>query len=242
MVFWQLPFQARILFFKATFRNQPGYALRGPHGKRRWRKTVMGQRPGLFDLPPVKITFLTGAEFGENLNKIQLAKAADHYLRTLQTAAPLQNDDTGWRLVIGKQDRRKMGDNADLTAVDSKAVAGIADLARHAVLAESHQDVEHKNPEVTAIHRFYVPLTINRRLYRVKITVKDYMAAYGRRNLHALESIEIENAPLPGTLPAHVTRDTRTQQAQPTTAGRTISIADLLRSATRDSDRQPFTP
>ena len=197
-----------------------------------------GQAPGLFEKAPVAVTQLTGQEFGENLNKLALAKAADALLRTLQTGSPLTNNDTGWNLVIGKQDRRKMGDNADMTPVDSKAVAGLVDLVRYAVLAESHPDQAHQNPEVSAIHRLYAPVQIGNRLYRVKLTVKDYATAYGRRNLHALESVEIENA-LPGTLPAP--SSITSQQAQPTT-GRTTSIAHLLAGAIRDSDGQPFAP
>lgn len=197
-----------------------------------------GQAPGLFEKAPVVVTQLTGQEFGENLSKPALAKAADALLRTLQAGSPLTNHDTGWDLVIGKQDRRKMGDNADQTPTDSKAVAGLVDLVRYAVLAESHPDQAHQNPEVSAIHRLYAPVQIGNRLYRVKLTVKDYATAYGRRNLHALESVEIENA-LPGTLPAPSLMTS--QQAQPTT-GRTTSITHLLAGAIRDSDGQPFAP
>ena len=50
-----------------------------------------------------------------------------------------------------------MGDNADLSAAESKAVAGIKGLMRHAVLTETHPDLEHNNPQVFAVHRLYVP-------------------------------------------------------------------------------------
>ena len=237
------PIREMVLFFKASIKNQPGYILRqGPKGKKRWMKIVLGQRLGLFDLSPVKITTLTGVEFGENLNKVHLAQAADRYLRLLQTALPLQNNDTGWSLVIRKQDRRKMGDNANLTSVDSKAVAGIIDLVRHAVLAESHADVEHQNPQVTAIHRFYAPVKIGDTLYRAKLTVKDYSVDFNRRNLHAIETVEIKNALSPGTSPAHEAVLQPKRQAQPTTTERTLSIFQLLRGAIRDSDGQPFHP
>jgi len=38
---------------------------------------------------------------------------------------------------------------------ESKAVANIEALVRHAVLAETHSDVEHYNPQVSAVHRLY---------------------------------------------------------------------------------------
>lgn len=54
MLAWRPLPHVRILFFKATFRNQPGYALRGPHGKRRWRKMNM-ERNIHYDLDLVEI-------------------------------------------------------------------------------------------------------------------------------------------------------------------------------------------
>ena len=56
------PNPARILFFKARFKNQPGYILRGPQGKRRWRAmNTTGQMPDLFNEPPVTITRIKGS-------------------------------------------------------------------------------------------------------------------------------------------------------------------------------------
>jgi hypothetical protein len=198
-----------------------------------------GQRPGLFSLPPVPVTVLSGEEFGAGLSKKQLAKAADDLLRQWQKEGRhLKNEDTDWNLAIGKKDRQKMGDNADLTAADSKAVAKLDEIVNQAVLAETHADYEHNNASVTAIHRLYAPAEIAGRLYRIKLTVKDYSEAFGRRNLHALESVEIEDAP-PGTLPAADDGESPATRAQPTT-GRTISISHLLGGATRNGDGLPF--
>ncbi|MGB2680311.1 MAG: LPD38 domain-containing protein [Candidatus Competibacter sp.] len=196
----------------------------------------------MFERRPVAITELTGEEFGSNLDKKALARAADALLRKLQAGPPLANDDTGWHLVVGKQDRKKMGDNSDLSAASSKTVAKLADVVRQAVLADTHPDVEHRNPEVSAIHRLYAPARINGALYRVKLTVKDYSESYGRRNLHALEAVEIESALSPGTVPAPTPDKRVRQQAQPTTTEREISIPQLLQGAIRDSDGQPFAP
>lgn len=200
------------------------------------------QRSGLFALPDVHIVELTGDEFGTNLSKSELGKAADAYLKTLQHGSELLNNDTQWELKISKTGRKKMGDNANLTPVEIKAVARLEDLVKSAVLAETHKDYAHENESIENIHRLYAAMRIKQKLYRVKLTVKQYIGVKGKKNLHALAALEIENAPLPGTLPAPVTQFMRTQQAQPTTVERTISIAQLLIGAIRDSDGEPFQP
>lgn len=187
------------------------------------------------------MTILSGKEFGESLNKKSLAQAADLLLRELQKAplGTLHNRDTGWDFVVSKKDRQKLGDNAGLTIADHQAIAGLVEFVRHAVRVESHADKEHKNESVEAIHRLYAPIKMGEKLYRVKITVKDYTTQHGRKNLHAIESVEIDgnkNASL-GTLPARHQKDS--EQAQPTMR-HSISISDLLKNAIRDSDGQPF--
>ncbi|MEI2742727.1 MAG: phage minor head protein [Candidatus Competibacter sp.] len=196
------------------------------------------QRPGLFDLPPVSVVALTGREFDGGLTKPQLGMAADRLLRALQRGPGLLNRDTGWTLRINKTGRKKMGDNADLSAIELKAVAGLEALTRTAVLAETHADHAHQNEFVAAIHRLYAALEIDGKRYRVKLTVKEYTGATAGRNLHALAAVEIENAP-PGTFPASADR-AAVQPDQPTT-GRKISIANLLAGATR-ADGSAFVP
>ena len=199
-----------------------------------------GQRPDLFKQPPVTITELTGKEFGESLNKTELAQAADLLLRSVQKGEGLRNADTGWVFKVNKKGRDKMGDNAELTTADSKAVSGIDQLVRHAVLAENHPDIEHQNPQVETVHRLYAAVLIDGVLYRVKLTAKTFTMKSGKdKVLHALSSIEIENALL-GTLLAHETEKPSKPQAQPTT-GRTITIADLLKNATLN-DGTEFKP
>ena len=81
-----------------------------------------------------------------------------------------------------------------------------------------------------------VPLEINGKLYRVKLTVKDLEQGVDKRKLlHALESAEIESAPL-GTLPNSPLGGVGT--TQPTTE-RIVSISQLLKNAT-DEDGKPF--
>jgi hypothetical protein len=194
------------------------------------------QRPGLFDLPQIWIVELTGDEFGSHLKKPQLGAAADDYLKTLQCGSGLINSDTGWLLQINKTGRKKMGDNAALTSIEIKAIAGLEALVKTAILAETHADYVHKNQFVAHIHRFYAAMRMNKELYRVKLTVKEYIGKDGKKNLHALSAVEIENAP-PGTFPASADESTL-QPDQPTT-GRTISIAKLLVGAMRANGR-PF--
>ncbi len=202
-----------------------------------------GQRQGLFQLPPIEAVTLTGLELGNGLSKKGLAQAADKLLREIQHAGvPLRNQDSGWNLVIAKVDRKKMGDNSDLSAADSKAVAAIRDLVDRAVVAETHGDARHANENVTAIHRLYAPAIIEGIAYRVKLTVKDYALNDGtqRKNLHALEAVEIESAPM-GTVPpnSQASVDAVPWTAQPT-SGRTFTIAELLSGAKRDGDGQSF--
>lgn len=120
----------------------------------------------------------------------------------------------------------------DQSVAEAKAVAGIESLARHAVAAESHPDDAHKNPDVRAVYRLYAPLLIGQDLYRVKLTVKDYLGAESKRQLHALEAVEIENAPL-GIFPSYSNAEAF-QTGQPTT-GRALSISDLLDGATMNA-------
>jgi hypothetical protein len=98
-----------------------------------------------------------------------------------------------------------------------------------------HGDTAHNNEHVKAIHRLYAPVLIDGVLYRVKLTVKDYVFTTGmaaRKNLHAIETLEIEKGnALLGTVPSYSTSND-VQTAQPTT-GRTISIANLMQGVIR---------
>lgn len=191
-----------------------------------------GLRPGLEGLPPVPVVSLTGREFGEGRTHSELMHSATELLRGLQGEAKLANDDTGFDLRINKLGRKKMGDNAEQSDAELKAVAKLKELAKNAIVAERHADDRHANPDVKAVLRLYAPLSIDGVLYRVRLTVKDYG---NPKTLHALSALEIENAPL-GTLPAYSGAGAL-QQGQPTT-GRTMSISDLLRNAMLESGKR----
>lgn len=192
-----------------------------------------GQRPGLFSLPGIEVTQLRGDELGTDRTSIKTAALAK--LKAVGKSG-LRNADTGWDLTVGKNDRNKIAKwdgNADAVL---QAVGGIESLVSNAVLAESHQDTEHHNPDVQGVHRFYAPVEIGGQMYRAKLTVKDYNGkANGQATkLHALEAIEIENAPM-GTPPSYSGAEAL-RTAQPT-SGRTLSIADLLSGSTMNDGR-----
>ena len=174
---------------------------------------MFGQRGCLFDLPPVPITVIDTQGLPDDFKDMK--KWADKWLRELQQApiGTLHNEDMNWELLVGKKDRRKIGDNENLAHYTSQAVTDIVSLVRYAVLAETHQDKQHNNNHVKAVHRLYAPVEIDGKLYRTKLTVKDYVLNNGteRKNLHAIETIEIENAPM-GIVPPNQ----NDQAAQPT--------------------------
>ncbi len=233
MFVWRLPPQARILFFKATFKDQSGYTLRGPHGKRRWRKmNMIGQMPGLFNELPVAIT---------SINGLLCRSAKDVYLRTKPDLVGKIIQRTRSGLVI------KIGGNAFRHSIFHRfsPESGLAhqylvELLERAVLAEIQPPRKSGDEgNLKAVYRLYAPAQINSALYRVKLTVKAYTDS-NERNIHYdLDLVEIENS-------VRVTGDdsarTATTTLPPVRAESALSIADLLRGATRDSDHQPFTP
>jgi len=189
-----------------------------------------GQRPGLFSAPDIQVTTLTGKELGADRESIR--SGATTLLNEIRKdGKPLTNADTGWDLVVSRNDWSKLAKDGNRTTAELQALAGLPALVERAVLAESHPDAIHNNQNVQGIHRLYAPVEIDGQMYRAKLTVKDYAGKDSgqKTNLHALEAVEIENAPL-GTSPA---LDTNAHEpAQPTTE-RTVSIADLLKDSTR---------
>lgn len=184
-----------------------------------------GERPSLAQIGVVPVVEITGNEFGANLAYMQLARAANVHLRALQAESGLPNEDTGWLLRVNKRSRKKMGDNADQSADELRAQAALEQLALTAVVGERREDERHRNPDVVAVLMMWAALMIGDRLFRVRLTVKDYGDP---RLLHALAAVQIESAP-PGILPSY-SAPQGVQTAQPTT-GRFVSIRELLRGA-----------
>ena len=178
----------------------------------------------------VPVTVLMGDELTGSKSIDDIRKAAELHIQKMQ-GKPLRNDDTGWDLVIGRRDREKLVDSYDQSISGLRALAGIKNLVKEAVLAETHGDVK-GNPDVNAVHRMYVPVIIGDKIYRTKLTVKEYKA--GRNNLHSLEAIEMEN---PAAYPPIRPNNLRPEMVQP--AGFRVSIATLLENA-RKNDGELF--
>ncbi len=156
------------------------------------------------------------------------------------TSWRLTNSDTGWPLIIGREDRKKIAKNPKRGIPILQLVASrfFAEVVANAVLVESHKDLIHQHIDVVAVHRLYAPMFLDGKLYRVKLTVKEMGQRGGNlpNRLHSIDGVEIENAPLGNPL-FGLTNQADT--AQPTTR-HTLSIAQLLHGAKRDSDGQPF--
>lgn len=200
--------------------------------------SFMGQRPGLFNLPPMPVPSITTAAFGAEVSHEQLMAKATEVLKTIQASDGLLNDDTGWLLTVNRKGVKKMGDNKQQSDASLQAIGTtLTELVRDAVVVERHSDTQHNNEFVEAILRLMTAIRIDGLLYRVKLTIKDRVAPDNPgRLLHALDAAEIESAPL-GTLLTS-TDSSALQSTQPTT-GRFVTIADLLRGALRN-DGLPF--
>ena len=168
----------------------------------------------------------------------ELRKIADEILRDIRKEIalgerPLVNDETGWSFSVASKDLGKMGNNPHMKPESSKSAIKARDIVKVAALVETHADTHGHGAD--AVHRFYAPVAIDGKLYRVRLTVMDYNETLGKRNLHAIRAIEIENTP-PGTLqPADVSGETATA-TQPTT-GRAVSLSHLLNGVKGEDGR-----
>ena len=234
------PIREMALFFKATFKNKPGYILRqGPKGKKRWMKIVLGQRLDLFDLPPIPI--IEAPSRFKNL-----AEAQQFALKQLGRE-PARNEDTEWDIHFGYKNLSKLfsASSTRNSAMPEhlQVAAVLRDLIRVAVLAESHRDRrdtgETGQSNVLAMHRLYAPVWIEDRLFRVKLTVKEHAHPPGRNfKNYQLAEIEMPARELVNEDRQRITPASR--HSAPNKLERTLSISQLLRGAIRDSDGQPF--
>ncbi|NML34506.1 LPD38 domain-containing protein [Paraburkholderia antibiotica] len=224
-------------------------------------ESSFGQRADLFEHPDMPVTRLTGRELGNpNGGKAFMRAQAIKAIREFADApaADRTNADTGWTFTVSRINRSKIAEDRAAPVTQLQAIAGLRDLVQHAVLAETHTDLKHSNPDVKAIHRLYAPLEIAGVPYRAKLTVKDYTLNDGtaRKNLHALETVELERADgarngsdvagrqsqPPDVTAGNVPDLSATLKDRSTNHGDTMSIAELLRGAERDGDGKPFGP
>lgn len=189
-----------------------------------------GQRRGLFGMEDIAITEISGKELGQDERAIRTN--LNEHLKAYAEGG-LTNRDTGWDLRISSEDRKKLAKWFGATLPSLQSQAALEEIVENAVLAESHPDSRHENSDVIGIHRLYAPVSIDGKLHRAKLTVRDYQSKStgDKTRLRRLEAIEIENAPM-GTLPMPEANLQTT--AQPTSGRLSISVRDLLRDSKRD--------
>lgn len=166
---------------------------------RRDSAVQFGQRRGLFDLPDIPVTRLTGTELGNpDGGKAFMRANARNKLREFAkaSAAERTNPDTGWELTVTGDDAKKMSLDSKRTIPELQSVAGIQDMVKNAVLAETHPDTTHHNPDVQAVHHLVTPVEINGTPYRANMTVRDYAGGKvpNRRSLRVIDTVELEKA------------------------------------------------
>ena len=189
-----------------------------------------GQRRGLFGIADIPVTEISGKELGQDERAIRTN--LNERLKVYAEGG-LTNRDTGWDLRISSEDRKKLAKWFGATLPSLQSQAALEEIVENAVLAESHPDSRHENSDVIGIHRLYAPVSIDGKLHRAKLTVRDYQSKStgDKTRLRRLEAIEIENAPM-GTLPMPEANLQTT--AQPTSGRLSLSVRDLLRDSKRD--------
>jgi hypothetical protein len=197
----------------------PFYSRSAPAGR------SFGQAPGLFEKPDVPVTIVTDSRIQGSW------RAARHYIQRHFQGKPFVNRDTGWTITVGKRGRDKLTSKKDGIHYDS--VVALPDLIERAVLAESQPDRE-LDANIRAVHRFYAPIEVRGTVYRAKLTV--FETIEGDR-LYDENLTEIEK---PAITSPRLDHEGSVGQRAP--SGLSLSIADLLAGAVRDSDGQPFAP
>lgn len=189
-----------------------------------------GQRRGLFGIADIPVTEISGKELGQDERAIRTN--LNEHLKAYAEGG-LTNRDTGWDLRISSEDRKKLAKWFGATLPSLQSQAALEEIVENAVLAESHPDSRHENSDVIGIHRLYAPVSIDGKLHRAKLTVRDYQSKStgDKTRLRRLEAIEIENAPM-GTLPMPEANLQTT--AQPTSGRLSLSVRELLRDSKRD--------
>ena len=217
-----------------------------------------GQREGLFGLPDIPVTKLTGRELGNpDGGRAFLRANADKVLKNFAEASAEDrtNPDTGMVLAVTGSDRGKLLRDSGQRTPNLQTMAALPAIVKRAVLGETHPDTVHQNEDVQAVHELYAPVEIKGVPYRAKLAVLDYRWGKNvtRQSLHALQSVELEKTD--GVKRGSDVADSHSQPSgaaagnspspEPrlfigsTNHGDTMSIADLMRGAQRDNG-EPF--
>jgi len=195
-----------------------------------------GERAGLASKIAPLVRVNPDGAFGSDDHKI-LKDAAIAKLRNWPKDGEV-NDDTGFSLVVGRDDWYKMAKWDKQTIAGLQAIGGLESIVHNAIRAETHAD-KNGNPHVFAVHRLYCPVMIGAVFHRVKLTVKDYLFSDGveRKNLHSLDAVELE-----GPSEYHQRDPQGTLIAAPPgqAPGLGVSMGQLLSGVKRDGDGLNF--
>lgn len=112
----------------------------------------------------------------------------------------------------------------DLNSPIVKAIFKNAkEIASSSLHIESHCDLLHENEKVQAIHIFAVPAIIEGDLFRVELTVRDYVERdHERKMVHSIDGISIQRYEKafvwepPAQVVARAESSARCQTGQPT--------------------------
>lgn len=113
----------------------------------------------------------------------------------------VKNEETGFLLSASTSDIEKSaGRYFSYNERLVRAIAPVFDeIVAKAKLLESSRDVRHNNPDVQGIHTFATPVDIDGGLYRVQLTVRDYITPNQERlaahTIAGVQIYEIENPP-----------------------------------------------
>lgn len=113
----------------------------------------------------------------------------------------VKNEETGFLLSASTSDIEKSAGR--YFSYNERLVRAIAlvfdEIVAKAKLLESSRDVRHNNPDVQGIHTFATPVYIDGGLYRVQLTVRDYITPNQERlaahTIAGVQIYEIENPP-----------------------------------------------
>jgi hypothetical protein len=151
---------------------------------------------------------------------------------------PPTNKDTGWKIAFSRRSLQKALSDSSLlkSATDDhfEAAKSLRALVEEGVLGESHTDKKRSggpDPNIKAIHRFYAPLQVDDKLYRVKLTVKEFNhpKELGKSfYTHELTDIETPARNRAASYPDGLT-------SAPHAGVQTISVAELLRGVNSES-------
>lgn len=134
------------------------------------------------------------------------------------------NQDTGFLLQASRSDAKKTVFRKDLNFPIVKAIFKNAkEIASSSLHIESHCDLLHENEKVQAIHIFAVPAIIEGDLFRVELTVRDYVERdHERKMVHSIDGISIQRYEKafvwepPAQVVARAESSARCQTGQPT--------------------------